>query len=55
MLEVNKWIEFTINETIVNTSCKRSLACCVRMLLNASKSNHVKICYHNCFLTIKLV
>ena len=39
----------------VKTSCKRSVARRVRILLNASKSSHVKICHHNCFLSIKLV
>ena len=42
-------------DIIYMTSCKRSVERRVRMLLNALRRSHVKICHNNCFLTIKLV
>ena len=48
-------ILLSISVHIIITSCKRSVAHRVRMLLNASKSSYIKICHHTCFLSIKLV
>ena len=39
---------------IYSTSCKRSVTRRVRMLLNASRRSHVKICHDNCFFNNKI-